>query len=381
MKKLVALSIILLTGCTGAPKSDVFYTGPANYDKIEKNPTIAKTKVFVKRGYSCNYLEKPPEAGALVAILAPVLAEKAINYGFDKVKEYNTYLKSDVTLTGSALLAYNDKPAAWPSPDGTNQKAAKKTKYIQDETEQLTQYYLNKSKKNTRNDKELQELISKNKDKFSSQFDMDNKPNLTMTNDDVCVLVVAGNYKSNASNESLATFIKKTNAAESRITDYQSYTPTIESADADRPFKGLVGDPTLVYEMHIIATPDTEGSIVSIVPQNLFYPNALHKGSINRVERKITIITTLGENIQPIVLEHMKAGAEYRKADIADKWVKFSSPKDKVIDTVKVSISEGPDKTIVTDLLDGVETQREPTLKKGGDKVNDLLGIGEKEEK
>lgn len=342
---------------------------------------MAKTKVFIKRGYSCNYKEKAAESGALVALLLPALVEKTIDYGFDKLKEYNAYLKADVTVKGSALLAYDNMPAAWPSKEAGESKALKKQEFIEGEIKKLTTWYLQKNRKHTVNDKYLKELIDSNKNKFGEAFDRDNVALLQASENDLCVLLISGNYKNDVGTKALDDFVSEVGASRENLLSYQSIVPTIESKDEDKPFKGLVGAPSLVYEMHIVVTPDSEVNTFAAVPQNLFYPNALHKWTTNKVERKLTIITTLGSHIQPIEMQHIKAGGSYDVKKLYEYWTIFTVPKEEVFQKISLSISEGPDKAITSDLLDAVESQRDPVKKKSKEYLDRSVGNTKEEDK
>lgn len=381
MKKLIFLVGALIAGCSGAPTSDVFYTGPVNYDKIDKDPIMAKTKVFIKRGYACNYKAKTSESGALVALLLPTLVEKTIDYGFDKLKEYNAYLNADVTVKGSALLAYDTLPAAWPPKEESDSKALKKQQFVDSEITKLTAWYLKKDRKNTTKDEELKKLIDNNKNKFGERFDKENIAILQASGNDLCVILISGIYKNYADTKALDDFVNETGASRENLLSYQSIVPTIESKDEDKPFKGLVGAPSLVYEMHIVVTPDSEINTFAAVPQNLFYPHALHKWTVDSVERKLTIITTLGSHIQPIEIQHIKAGGNYDVKKLYDSWVVFTAPKDEVFQQVSLSISESPDKAITTDLLDAIEAQREQVKKKAKDYTDKKVGNKKEEDK
>ncbi len=380
-KKWIFVASALLAGCSGAPTSDVFYTGPVNYSEIDNDPVMAKTKVFIKRGYSCNYKAKTAESGALVALLLPTLVEKTIDYGFDKLKEYNAYLKADVTVKGSALLAYNTQPAAWPPKDDGDSKALKKQQYVEGEVKKLIAWYLKQDKKHAEKDNELQKLIENNKSKFEEKFDRENVAILQASGNDLCVILISGNYMGDAGTKALDDFVREERANREKLLSYQSIVPTIESDDEDKPFKGLVGAPSLVYEMHIVVTPDSEVNTFAAVPQNLFYPNALHKGVANKEERKLTIISTLGSHIQPIEIPHIKAGGSYDIKKLYDYWAVFTVPKDEVFQKISISISEGPDKAITSDFLDAIETQRDPIKKKAKDYVDKKVGNTKEESK
>ncbi|MBF4210325.1 hypothetical protein EI533_21635 [Pseudomonas donghuensis] len=381
MKKWIIAVTALISGCSGAPTSDVFYTGPANYDEIDKDPAMAKTKVFVKRGYSCNYKAKTAESGALVALLLPTLVEKTIDYGFDKVKEYNAYLKADVTVKGSALLAYNTLPAAWPPKEDGDLKALKKQQFVDSEITKLTSWYLKQDRKHTNKDESLEKLIDDKKKRFGEQFDKENIAILQASENDLCVLLISGNYKNDAGTKALDDFVNEVGASRENLLAYQAKVPTIESKDKDMPFKGLVGAPSLVYEMHIVVTPDSEVNTFAAVPQNLFYPNSLHKWTTNKPERKLTIITTLGSHIQPIEIQHIKAGGYYDINKLYDYWAMFTAPKDEAFQQISLSISEGPDKMITSDFLDAIETQRDPIKKKAKDYADKKVGNTKDEDK
>lgn len=381
MRYRLAIPLALLTGCGGTPTSDVFNTGPAHYESIDFDPPTAKTKVFIKRGYSCNYSSKPAEAGALVALLAPALVNKAVNYAFDKAKEYKTYLNSDVTLKGSAFLFSEDRPAAWPSPETAQLIQDTKEEYVNEKIGETTQIYLDSNRKHTKTDKALAELISAKRKKFEEDFDKSFAPELKISQDDLCVLVVAGKYNSSENDQSLNSFITHGQAAREKLMGYTSYTPTLAKKHSDYPFKGMLGDPSLVYEMHIIVTTSSTKNIYTIVPQNLFYPNALHKGSNDRSEKKLTITTTLGDHAHPIVMQHMTAGANRNVFQVADQWVQFTAPTNEAYDRISVAISEGPDTSIVPDLLDAVETSRDQAVKMADKKVKKELEIEDEAKK
>lgn len=381
MKTWTLVTAALLAGCSGTPASDVFYTGPVNYDALDRHPITAKTKVFVKRGYSCNYKAKAGESGALVALLVPTLVEKLVDVGFDKVKEYNAYLNADVTLKGTSLLAYEKLPAAWPLSEEGDRKALDKQQFIEGEMAKVAAGYLQQNKKHSIEDAQFKALEVDKRERFANTFDKTNVALLQASPNDLCVLLVAGNYRSDTSTAALDEFVRREGASAEQLRAYQSKVPTIESADVDFPFKGLVGAPSLVYEAHLVVSPDSEVNTFAVVPQNLFYPNALHQGVVNKTERKLTIITTLGSHIQPLELQHIKAGAVYSTGDISNAWVMFTAPKNEAFQQISLSVSEGPDKMITSAMLEAIETQREAVKKKVKDAADERVGNTKEEGK
>ena len=368
------VSIALLVGCSNSTKTDVFNTGKVNYEKVNDAKAVerAETRVFVKNGAKCNYRSNDKEGGVIVLAVASFVVKQGTEYLAQYLTDKANYLKSDITLHGKSLIN-TSSGTYWPTEANlTIEKQANLDK--KEAVRKNYELFMNtNSKKNEESEsafeKRAQNFAKKEGDRVSQESLKNPKIEIKSTKDDLCILLVAGNYKSGGgkevTNKIVTDFQKGNTAFPERIFEYRSPLPMVDAAHTPKPFDDLIDDPSMVLEMHVVSTEKPEKLLITVVPTNLFYPYPLHKGTVSSLERKVTIKTKLGSNEPTVILEHLKSGAVYGVEQLARNYVQFEVDKTAKFTDVEMTVAEGPDKMPTAKALEAAAANK--------DKVNDYL--------
>ncbi|MCJ1884234.1 hypothetical protein LNN38_05170 [Pseudomonas sp. LA21] len=344
MKPLIAAaSIIFLFGCASQTTSDVFGTGSVDYKKINiQNPVArAETRLFIRNGSGCDYLSTRPE-GAFGVEIGLFVAKQGLDYLAEYMKAKADYLSSDVTISGKSSLSIEGRQPYWPQEESIMAIAKEKEGILLKAKNQAMALY-----KSETDPEKKKKAIDAALAEASAKFDKEREKTVTLTNSDqdLCILVIAGKYYPNGDGKAaMDKFAQANNADTGKLGDYHASTPTILVTDDVKPFDGLKDDPTMVLELHVVATEKTNTILYTIVPTNLFYPRPLHKGTVNGLERKLTITTKLGDLPTSITLDHMISGSPYTVSQLAKAANSFETDKERRFQQVEVTVSEGPDK-------------------------------------
>ncbi|MHC8313358.1 hypothetical protein ACYZUC_27655 [Pseudomonas sp. GT1P32] len=371
--KLTALTAcIVLSACkTLTPNS--FNVGEVDYDKLNglndvDRPAIAGARVFSKNGSACYKTAGGDESGVAIAVSAAgFLIKEGVAYGKSQLEKRAAYLNSDIVISGSTFV--QDIPRkdptgkevtakAWPAIEVANRYEIDKADKVA-KAEQKAQSAL---KKNATKD-EIREARKNAADSAAKSYDLTNaSPEFKTGEDDLCVLIVAGEYQEGATGlEAWNRFAKKNDLTEvSNVTEletageYSGYSLSVPGSKDKKPFQDLKKDPSFIAELHIIPTSVKGGVMYTIKPTYIFYPYPLHKGTANGLERKLTIEVGLGEGKPTMLFEHIVSGKQYRTRDILSSWVAYKTDGAKQYQEVSVKVSEGPDSMptakIMTDL-------------------------------
>lgn len=366
-------AVVMLTACKTLSQNS-FNVGEVNYEKMngKDNPAIAGARVFSKFGSDCNINSASDESGAAIAVSAAAfLIKEGVAYGKGELEKKAAYLSSDVVISGSTFIKGSpagnpvtqkiDTPTAWPDIAVANKYEIERSAAIKKAEKQASNEILAKNGKATK--EQIKEAENTAAIKAGKEYDDLNKSSEFKTGqNDLCVLLVAGEYKDGATNldawNRLAdkNGLTKVDSLEKLYSDgeYSDYKLSVPGSKDKRPFQDLTTDPSLIVELHLIPTSVKGGVMYTIKPTYLFYPYPLHKGTAKNLERKLTIELGLGEKKPTILLERMISGKQYRTNDMLSSFVSFNAEGTTQYQEVSLKVSEGPDKMptakILTDL-------------------------------
>jgi hypothetical protein len=384
----MTVSLAVLAGCSNTTTTDVFNTGKVDYNAVNSNATVARaeTRVFVKNGSQCDYRSTTPEGGVVALAIASFVVKQATEYFAQYMTDKANYLKGDVSLNGKSLIVLGDN-SYWPTEKNlalTKKADTAKSTALQDAYEE---FMLSQPKKKGESESSYQNRAKKyaigKADHIAKASER--SPNVKLENsaNDLCVLLVAGNYKpgvaKEASDKLLNTFATKNAAFASRITDYSSPSPMVADDSTPRPFDELTEDPSMVLEMHIVATEKVDNVLYTVIPTNLFYPYPLHRGTVNGLERKLAIKTKLGEHEPTITMDHLKSGAVYGSLQLSRSYVQFEDEKKKRFQEVALTVTESPDKMPTAKALEAAAESKDKVNAYLIEKLTEKIGPEKKE--
>lgn len=359
MKKiLISVAITVTTGLAGctSPNNNTIRVSKADYEKIVVNPPGFETRVFVKKGLDCNYTAGSSESVAAVAI-GSFIIEKGADYLADYLKKQAEYLNADVVLNGKSILSSVDM-SFWPSVEASNSYNAKRNDLVSAAIATEEARYKRANKNVKADDTALLAAGKKAGDSAGNAYDKDNSiVKVETTSEDLCVLVVAGEYKVGKDKVSInkdterksfnsdiqTNFTKKTKANVAQLENYSIALPGIKDTNLPLPLQDLNEDPSLVVELRLIPVATKEKLVYFISATNVFYPNPLHKGTVNGPDRKLSIELTLGASKPTILLDKVQSPAILDENYLATRYTKFESDVNTHYQSVDVRISEGPD--------------------------------------
>lgn len=355
---------LFMCGCAAGGGSDVFNTQAVDYQRLDMTPLRAQTRVFVKQRLGCDYREPSADAGGLVLAVGAFVIKQAVSYGADVLKQQAEYLKSDVILSGKSSLATAER-SGWPTDASAGSYATRRNSAIeQATTDAYTRLRSPNAAKNV-NDRQLNDALAKTAEAAGANFDAMPNTKIAGSADDLCVLIVAGNYQPRRNTDSLSPFAEANSASKAKISAYASVVPGIAATIQPQPFGDLVGQPAMVVELHAIATGGKDTVLYTLIPTNIFYPHPLHKGAVNGLERKLTIKIKLDGQESTMTFDHLKSGAVYGVGQLADNYQQFTAPLNQRFQSINVTIAEGADTMPTAKMLEAAAGQQ--------DKVNDYL--------
>lgn len=368
------MSLAILAGCSSATTTDVFNTGKVDYGAVNSKTSEARaeTRVFVKNGSQCDYRSTNPEGGVIALAIASFALKQATEYFAQYMTDKANYLKGDVSLSGKSLIVLGGD-SYWPTDRNlalSRKNDSAKSEALQNAYEEFLSSH---PKKKGQSENDYQDRARKYATDKADQvaLSLEKSPAITLENSasDLCILLVAGNYKPGVAKEKsdrlLSLFSTKNEAFPSRITDYFSPLPLVAHEGTPRPFDELTEDPSMVLELHVVATEKVDSILYTVVPTNLFYPYPLHKGTVNGLERKLVIKTNLAEHEPAITLDHLKSGAVYGALQLSRNYAQFEDEKTKRFQDVVLTVTEGPDKMPTAKALEAAAESK--------DKVNAYL--------
>jgi hypothetical protein len=344
-----------LAGCT-PPNNNTIRVSKADYEKIHVNPPAFESRTFVKKGLGCNYTAASSESVAAAAI-GSFLIKEGVEYVADYLKKKAEYLNADVVVNGRALLSSEDM-SFWPSSTAADSYNLSKAEFIDAAVENESAKYKYGKKILKSDDKGLLVANKKARDSAGEIYDNNNsKVVVQTTSEDLCVLVVVGEYKvgkdkvvtdENTDRKSFISdiqtnFIKSTKANVAQLENYNIALPGIKDVDLPLPLQDLNQDPSFVIEMRLIPVATKDKVVYFLSATNVFYPNPLHVGTINGPDRKLAVELTLGTNKPTIILEKVKSPAILDENFLATRYTSFESDVNTHYQTVDVKITEGPD--------------------------------------
>ncbi|ANJ58498.1 hypothetical protein V0M98_23990 [Pseudomonas silesiensis] len=374
MKTTAMVSVAILVGCSNTTTDDVFNTGKVNYNEVNSKNSVtrAETRVFVKYGSQCDYRSINPEGSVVVLAIASFVVNQATEYFSQYMTDKANYLKGDVSLYGKSLIILS-KDNYWPT--DKNLTLAQKARTARSEALQNSyeEFMLSQQKKPGENESTYQDRAKKyateKADIIGKAAEKSANVELKNSANDLCILLVAGKYKPGVakaeSDKLLNVFATENEAFASRITNYSSPLPMVDEQITPRPFDELTEDPSMVLEMHVVATEKADNVLYTVIPTNLFYPYPLHKGTANGLERKLLIKTKLGVHEPTITMDHLKSGAVYGAHQLSRNYVQFEEEKTKRFQEVTLTVTEGPDKMPTAKALEAAADSK--------DKVNTYL--------
>lgn len=382
MKPQLAISLsMLVVGCSSNISTDVFNTGKANYEKVNAdNPsTKAETRVFIKNGQTCDYRSTRPE-GAFMVTIGTFAIKQGASYLAEYLKARADYLSGDVTLTGKSMLSIPDKQAYWPQDAAVSTIQNARKAAVDDAKRNEIDTYKKAHPKVASTDKAFRKAVDDAGAQAGKDYDQSSAKTVTLQSSptDLCILAIAGEYKPGANGSVIEKDFAKANKAEiNKLDQYSTSIPAIRAEDTPKPFQGLVSDPSMVLEMHVVATEKGDKIMYTLVPTNLFYPNPLHKETVNGLERKLTITTKLADNSPVITFEHIKSGAIYGASEISRSYTQFEAGKDDRFHDVTLTIVEGPDKMPTAEALNAAVDKKDDVINYLVDKLTEKYGTDE----
>lgn len=340
---IIAVLAGLSTGCTNYTQSDVFRTGNVNYEKVNSNNQAprAETRVFIKNGSVCDYASTRAESAFGVEI-GMLLVKQGLDYLAEYMKAKADYLSSDVILNGKSSLAIEGIQPYWPQEESVVAISKEKEGVLTTSRNQAISLYASENNVDKRK-KLIDDFVAAKEEKFYAE--RTKTVQLSTSAQDLCVLVIAGSYGAKHDGAEIERQFAAANGANiAKLNQYAASTPTIRKEEDAKPFEGLLSDPTLVIELHLVATEKTKTVQYTIVPTNLFYPYPLHRGTVDKLQRKLTLTVKLGDLPVSIVWDHLVSGSPYPSAIMAKTQNQLETDKDRRFQNIEITIAEGPDK-------------------------------------
>lgn len=346
-----------MTGCN-TPTQNSFQTGPANYSNIEKNAPVIEARLFTKLSSNCTSIGTSQEAlPALVVTGLGFLVKEGVAHGKQYLEKQAAYLSADIKLNAKAFLSFEKTPL-WPPQGLASDYLTGKAEKAKQAGEASDKAY-KIDKPGTKSD-DIDIISSRDKAISNAGKEYDDAPNeIKATRNDLCLLVVAGEYKASSTESAKLKkdFVAFTGARANLLDEYSMPLPALDVSDYPRPFDTLNKDPSFLIEMHLTPTPVGGKMLYTLKPTYIFYPYPLHKKSANGLERKVTIEVTLGENKLLLTFDNLKSGSTYDSSDLATKYTLLEAPINQHFQTVDVNIIEGPDSMPTAKILNDIAAQ------------------------
>lgn len=403
MRTILTVSACLLVSACGGLTQSSIRVDEVKYEKIENSrPVITGARAFIKKGDACATVADPgaESLGATLAIsAASYLIKEGVAYGKDYLEKRAAYLNADVFISASTFISappvmQSDNKLgggyqSWPSNEFLGKLASDKVSSVEKAKSDAKATAQAKKGATKEQIAAAEETAGK---AAAAKFDAEkDKREIQPSAEDLCVLVVAGKYQEGASGAPswgrfrdfaglsdnpgvLGTYEKPITKGLPTAYSYRGYAmrlPGLETKSTKIPFQDLVSDPSLIVELHLIPTPVKDGVIYTIRPTYLFYPYPMHKGTANRLERRMTVEVSLGENKPTILLERMTSGAQYRAGDLVSNYVSQKVDSNGSFQEIAVKVSEGPDAMPTAKILTDLAAKDEAVSKYLVDKLEE----------
>ncbi|MFI8981707.1 hypothetical protein [Ectopseudomonas khazarica] len=369
-----ALSIVVLgamvAGCS-TPSPNSFRTGEADYKSVKKHAPVAETRVFVKQSAVCKSLGTSAESLPPLAIAAAsYLVKEGIAYGKDYLDKQAAYLSADVILNANAYLTFENSNA-WPSELTAQEAKENRAGQVAEASIAARDNYLRTHPKASATDKDLVTAMTDAGNAAGARYDKTTK--IQGSANDLCILIVAGEYQAHNSHTTSKTDFLNFSEANSELVDqYRMTVPGTTFNESPQPFDNLASDPSFVAELHVVPTVVNDKMVYTIKPNYIFYPKPLHKNTANGLERKVMIELGFGTNKPALSFDTLKSGWVYDNDDLISKYVMFEAPLTQSYQSISIKVTEGQDKMPTAKMLTDLSARDKDLEKYLIDKIETL---------